>query len=93
MEKHLEQKLKNQIKALGGLCLKWVSPGFTGVPDRIVLLPGGRIYLVELKYGLGGLSRRQQLVKKQLARLGFEVHIVKGEESLTGFLKLVSNDS
>lgn len=44
-----ERKLKKRIEEKGGLCLKWVSPGYTGVPDRIVLLPGGRIFFVEVK--------------------------------------------
>ena len=49
LEKEVERKLKDPIKQMGGLCLKFVCPGFTGVPDRIILLPGGRLVFVETK--------------------------------------------
>lgn len=48
-EKDIEKKLRIGIKGIGGLCLKWVSPGYTGVPDRMILLPGGIIRFAELK--------------------------------------------
>lgn len=81
-EKELEKKLKNFIKAEGGLCLKWVSPGFTGVPDRICLLPGGRVVFAELKRpGIkDGLSPRQKRVISQLKALGCSVVVVRSEE-------------
>ena len=49
LEKDIERHLREGIKSLGGWCLKFVSPGFTGVPDRIVLMPGGKLCFVELK--------------------------------------------
>lgn len=48
-EKNTERYLCRMVKALGGECYKWVSPGCSGVPDRIVILPGGKIFFVELK--------------------------------------------
>ena len=48
-EKSIEAELKRAVKGMGGICAKWVSPGIDGVPDRIVLFPGGRIGFVELK--------------------------------------------
>lgn len=71
----LERKLKKRIEEKGGLCLKWVSPGYTGVPDRIVLLPGGRICFVEGKRPgtKDGRSPRQKRVADLLAGLGFTV--------------------
>lgn len=48
-EKSVEQALVRAVRAAGGLCPKWVSPGNSGVPDRIVLLPGARIAFVEVK--------------------------------------------
>ena len=48
-EKLIERKLREGVKALGGLALKFSSPYHRGVPDRIVLMPGGRMYFVELK--------------------------------------------
>ena len=49
LEKDIEKRLVREVKKLGGLCLKWVSPGNSGVPDRIVLMPGGKAIFVELK--------------------------------------------
>lgn len=74
-ESTLENKLKERIERAGGLCLKWTSPGFTGVPDRIVLLPDARILFVEVKRpGLkDGMSPRQKRVAQQLRDLGFTV--------------------
>ena len=42
-EAGIEQRIVSVVKSKGGLCLKWVSPGYTGVPDRIAILPGGRV--------------------------------------------------
>lgn len=48
-ESTVEKHLADRVKRLGGLCWKFVSPNLSGVPDRIVVLPGGRVYFVELK--------------------------------------------
>ena len=74
-EAELEKRLKEEIEKRGGLCLKWTSPGFTGVPDRIVLLPGARILFIEVKRpGVkDGRTPRQKRVAWQLKGLGFEV--------------------
>ena len=74
-EATLERKLKKRIENEGGLCLKWVSPGYTGVPDRIVLLPGGRILFVEVKRPgtKDGRTPRQKRVADLLTALGFTV--------------------
>jgi len=74
-ESTLERKLRKAVRARGGLCLKWVSPGFTGVPDRIIFMPGAKITFVELKRpGLkDGRSARQKRVAQLLIDLGFKV--------------------
>lgn len=46
-EKQIEQVLVKQTKSMGGLALKFISPGYDGVPDRLVLLPGGKIAFAE----------------------------------------------
>lgn len=72
-EKDIERKLKKRVEALGCLCLKFESPGFTGVPDRIILMPGGEVFFVELK-ALGKKERpRQEYVQQQFRNLGFIV--------------------
>lgn len=72
LEKDIEAKLVNIVKRHGGLCLKWICPGWAGVPDRIVLLPYGRVIFVELKRPEGGvLSARQKWWAKKLIDLGF----------------------
>lgn len=73
LEKEIEKKLVNIVKRHGGLCLKWVCPGWAGVPDRIVLLPGGRVIFVELKRPEGGvISSRQRWWAHKLTLLGFD---------------------
>ena len=58
LEKDIERQLVRIVKQHGGLCLKWVCPGWAGVPDRLVLMPGGRVYFVELKRAVGGRVSR-----------------------------------
>ena len=85
-EKDIEQKLIREVKSRGGLCLKWVSPGFDGVPDRIVLLPGRRIGFVEVK-APGEKPRPLQVSRHRLfEKLGFRTHILDGEEQIGGIL-------
>ena len=63
LEKDIERALVEKVKKRGGYCLKWVCPGWAGVPDRIVLLPGARAIFVELKRPKGGrLSPMQKNV-------------------------------
>lgn len=72
LEKDIEQKLKDMIESYGGLCLKWVCPGWLGVPDRLCLLPKGVVIFVELKRPTGGKrSAMQKWWARTLSRLGF----------------------
>lgn len=91
LEKDIEKALRDMVKKHGGLCLKWVCPGWSGVPDRIVLLPGGRIVFVELKRPKGGkLSELQKWWACQLTRLGFSHWVIwsKTELSLFSLMEL-----
>ena len=78
MEKDIERYLVREVKKMGGQCLKWVSPGSDGVPDRIILLPGGHIWFVELKDDRGRLSALQKYWLEVLYDLGFMAVVVKG---------------
>ena len=85
-ERTIEKRLVTEVKKHGGLAMKFVSPGFDGVPDRIVLLPGGKMGFVELK-APGQIMRPLQVQRKrQLEGLGFLVYCVDGIEQIGGVL-------
>lgn len=88
-ESTFERKLCEHIKSLGGKAYKWVSPGAPGVPDRIAILPGGRIIFIEVKRpGLSdGLSIRQKKVIATLAGLGCTVWRISDMEDLKARLR------
>ena len=72
-EASVEARLRKMIERAGGKCLKWTCPGHTGVPDRIILMPGGRIYFAELKAPGEKERARQEYVQERLRKLGFKV--------------------
>ena len=85
-EKQIERKLTIAAKNMGGIAPKFTSPGFDGMPDRIVLLPGGHIGFVEVK-AMGCKPRPLQLARHGLLRrLGFKVYVIDGEEQIGGVL-------
>lgn len=85
-ERDIERKLVNAIKSAGGICPKWVAPGFDGVPDRIVLMPGGKIAFVEVK-APGKKPRPLQLSRHELLqRLGFKVFVLDNVEKIGGMI-------
>ena len=87
LEKELEAKLVRAIKARGGFALKWVSPGTTGLPDRIVLLPGARIAFIEMKRPKGSrVGALQNKWGEWLAGLGFMHRKVFTEAQLRDLL-------
>ena len=72
LEKDIEKKLRKMVERHGGKCLKWVCPGWSGVPDRIALLPGGLVIFVETKRPKGGkVSKLQEKWFEWLNDLGF----------------------
>lgn len=86
LERDIERKLRLLVAKHGGHCLKWVCPGWSGVPDRIILLPGGRIYFVELKRPKGGkYSALQDKWRDWLLKLGFTYWRIKDQEQLDTF--------
>ena len=91
-EREVERLLNRAVKGLRGLCLKWVSPGFDGVPDRIVQLPGGRIGFVEVK-APGERPRPLQLAgMKMLKELGFRAEVVDCPERIREVLDKILGD-
>ena len=85
-ESAIEKKLVQETKARGGMAVKLVSPSMNGIPDRLVLLPNGRMGFVELK--VPGRKPRlvQELRIRQLRHLGFYVAVVDGVEQIGGVL-------
>ena len=92
-EKVIETKLVKKIKATGGLALKLSCPGFDGMPDRLVLLPGGVIAFVELK-APSKKPRPLQLARHKLLRgLGFPVYIIDDEPQIEMLLTKIGGDA
>lgn len=88
-EKEIEQKLAKFVKNLGGVAYKFTSPGNGGVPDRIIILKDRPAMFVELKADGGRLSDLQNFQIKRLQNLGQMVFVVKGENGLNEFKKVL----
>lgn len=85
-EKTIERKLVQAVKAAGGIAPKFTSPGFAGMPDRLVLLPGGVMAFAELKTP-GKKPRPLQLARHRLLRsLGFKVYVIDSVNQIGGIL-------
>ena len=82
-EAAIEQALGRKIKQAGGLFIKL---GVDGWPDRIVILPGGKILWVELKADKGKKARLQEYRSNQLSDLGCNVFTIKGIEEANKFV-------
>ncbi len=88
-EKTIEKKLILAIKDMGGIAPKFMSPGFDGMPDRIVLLPGGRMGFVEVK-APGKVPRPLQEARHRMLRmLGFKVYVLDTVDQIGGILDAI----
>lgn len=85
-EKRIEQIFVSEVKKRGGIAPKWVSPGFDGVPDRLVLFEGGVLAFVELKAPGKKMRALQVRRKRQLEKLGFKVFTVDNPGMIGGIL-------
>ena len=85
-EASIERRLVAEAKKRGGIAAKFVSPGLDGVPDRLVLFPGGRLAFVELKAPGKKLRPLQQRWAVRLTALGFQVFCVDRIEQIGGIL-------
>ena len=85
-EKTIEKKLSDEVKKRGGLAPKFTSPGFDGMPDRIVLMPRGHMAFVEVK-APGKTPRPLQKARHRMLRqLGFTVYVLDDESEIGGIL-------
>ncbi len=86
LEKEIEQKLRQSVKTMGGICPKFVSPGYDGMPDRLILLPNGKIAFAEIK-APGKKPRPIQLARHRLLKsLGFKVYVIDDVNQIGGVL-------
>ena len=85
-EKTVEQKLVKTAKFMGGIALKFNCPGWIGVPDRLILLPGKHLAFVEVKAPGMQLRPLQAKRKRQLETLGFSVYCIDHPDQIGGVL-------
>ena len=90
-ENTIEHDLVMEVKRVGGLALKFVSPGFDGVPDRLVLLQGGKMGFVEVKAPGKHPRPLQEARHRLLRRLGFKVYVLDGIEQIGGIIDDIAN--
>jgi hypothetical protein len=87
LEKYIEKKLVAEVKKMGGIAAKFISPGLDGMPDRLVLLPlGGKMAFVELKAPRKKPRPLQIRRIKQLQKLGFTCYVIDDVEQIGGIL-------
>ena len=85
-EKIIEQKFRMAVRAAGGVAVKFVSPGLDGMPDRLALLPGGKMAFVEVKAPGKNPRPLQQARHRMLRRLGSQVYVLDDEKQIGGII-------
>ena len=91
-ERDLEKILKDRVRALGGVALKFVSPGTSGVPDRLIVLPGNKMGFVEVKKPGKKLRPEQDYQIKRLKRLGCLVYVLDNPDYIDQILHDINRD-
>jgi hypothetical protein len=86
-EKLIEKNLCREVKKIGGWSIKLLSTHLTGLPDRLCLLPGGRLFFIELKTTKKKPTKIQLLIHRKLTRLGFDVYVADSTEVILNILK------
>ena len=86
LEKNIEKKLRDEVNKIKGIAYKFTSPGNSGVPDRLVLLPNGRIYFVELKRPGKDSSKLQRMQIARIRALGFDVRVIDTMQKVEEFI-------
>lgn len=87
LERDLEKMFRNKVHMAGGVALKWVSPGWRGAPDRIVIFPGGRLAFAELKAPGRRPSPLQRERIRFLRSMGFDVWVIDRKEDIQKFVE------
>ncbi|MDO5018741.1 MAG: VRR-NUC domain-containing protein [Lagierella massiliensis] len=92
LEREIEKALVDKVKKRGGLCLKFISPSMTGIPDRIILLPKGKVGFVETKRP--GAKPRPIQVKRirDFRHLGFKVYVLDSKNDIDEVLRKIGGD-
>lgn len=79
-EKTLDKKLSAELKKIGGWSIKLITAHISGLPDRICLLPGGRLFFAEIKTTKQKPRKLQMSVQNKLILMGFEVYVIDNSE-------------
>ena len=87
LEKDIEAWLNKQIEKMGGIAYKFVSPGNPGVPDRIYILPDGKVWFVELKQQFGRIANIQKWQRQRLLEMGCNYRLVRGMDDAKAFVQ------
>lgn len=85
LEREIEAKFCARVKTLGGICEKFTSPGRRSVPDRLVILPGGRVIFVELKRPGQAATPAQARDHQRRRGLGCDVRVISTEAQIDAF--------
>lgn len=91
LESNLEARMRRGVRRIGGKLYK-LAPTVKGIPDRMVILPGGRLFLVELKAAGGTLSPKQRLVHAEMAELGTHVTVLTGADEIDRWIVARNNE-
>lgn len=86
LEKTIEKKLREAVKKVGGIALKFVSPSYAGMPDRLILFPDGKVAFAELKAPGKKPRALQEAQHKLLHSLGFRVYVIDSVEQIGGMI-------
>ncbi len=91
LEKEIELQLVMAVKKMGGRAVKFTSPGFDGMPDRLVLLPGGRCGFVEVKAPGKRMRALQRVRHEMLKALGFKAYVLDAREQIEEIINEISH--
>ena len=92
-EREIEKELVTKTKAMGGIAPKFTSPGFDGMPDRLILLPNGKMGFAELKAPGKKPRALQEARHRLLRRLGFKVYVIDRLEQIESVLDEIREES